>query len=165
MNPGTKRGNPDFVSSSFYVPKKINIKFDQAILSLKANGFEVDRSDILSVCMERFGVAVAAAEAKDEGEGLNLEEILGEVTDLSVTATAGVSYLKQQLHLQSEKMEGLAEELRQSHDQSNAASSELNQSAANLVESMLKYVPFEERAPYESVLKLMREGESSGLEG
>ena len=40
---GRKRGNPDFVSSSFYVPKKVNIGFDRALLTLKAAGFDLDR--------------------------------------------------------------------------------------------------------------------------
>ncbi len=33
-NLGRKSGNPDFVSSSFYVPKKINLRFNNAINTL-----------------------------------------------------------------------------------------------------------------------------------
>jgi hypothetical protein len=45
VNPGTKRRNPDFVSSSFHVPKKVNLRFD----------------------MDRLNECVEAAEKQDEG--------------------------------------------------------------------------------------------------
>ena len=90
---GRKRGNPDFVSSSFYVPKKVNIGFDRALLTLKAAGFYIDRSDILSVLMDRFATAVGAAE--QQGDELNLEAILAAASDGSLADGADVSVLKQ----------------------------------------------------------------------
>ena len=92
VNAGRKRGNPDFVSSSFYVPKQVNIRFDRALLTLKANGFDVDRSDILSVLMDRFAIAVDAAE--QQGGDLDLEAILATASDGSVQDSADVSVLK-----------------------------------------------------------------------
>ena len=89
---GRKRGNPDFVSSSFYVPKKVNIGFDRALLTLKAAGFDLDRSDILSVLMDRFAIAVGAAE--QQGDELNLEAILAAASDGSLADGADVSVLK-----------------------------------------------------------------------
>ena len=89
---GRKRGNPDFVSSSFYVPKKVNIRFDRALLTLKAQGFDLDRSDILSVLMDRFATAVGAAE--QQGDELNLESILAAASDGSLADGADVSVLK-----------------------------------------------------------------------
>ncbi|CAK6697915.1 hypothetical protein [Synechococcus sp. CBW1107] len=102
---GRKRGNPDFVSSSFYVPKKVNIGFDRALLTLKAAGFDLDRSDILSVLMDRFATAVDAAE--QQGDELNLEAILAAASDGSLADGADVSVLKQVMrdtadHLKSE---------------------------------------------------------------
>ena len=90
---GRKRGNPDFVSSSFYVPKKVNIGFDRALLTLKAQGFDLDRSDILSVLMDRFATAVGAAE--QQGDELNLEALLAAASDGSLADGADVSVLKQ----------------------------------------------------------------------
>ena len=92
MNPGTKRGNPDFVSSSFYVPKKINLKFDRAILTLKASGYELDRSDILSTLMDRFATSVDAVER--QGGEMDLESILATATEDVVSESAEVSSLK-----------------------------------------------------------------------
>ena len=89
---GRKRGNPDFVSSSFYVPKQVNIGFDRALLTLKAAGFDLDRSDILSVLMDRFATAVGAAE--QQGDELNLEAILAAASDGSLADGADVSVLK-----------------------------------------------------------------------
>lgn len=92
VNPGTKRGNPDFVSSSFYVPKKINLKFDRAILTLKASGYELDRSDILSTLMDRFATSVDAVER--QGGEMDLESILATATEDVVSESAEVSSLK-----------------------------------------------------------------------
>lgn len=89
---GTKRGNPDFVSSSFYVPKKVNLRFDRALLTLKAQGFDLDRSDILSVLMDRFATAVDAAEAT--GDEMDLQAILATAADGSIQDSADVSVLK-----------------------------------------------------------------------
>ena len=89
---GTKRGNPAFVSSSFYVPKKVNLRFDRALLTLKAQGYDLDRSDILSVLMDRFAIAVDAAE--QQGDELDLQAILATAADGSVQDSADVSVLK-----------------------------------------------------------------------
>jgi len=89
---GRKSGNPDFVSSSFYVPKKINIRFDRALLTLKAQGFELDRSDILSVLMDRFTSAVAAAEK--QSDELVFESLLAVASDELLADGADISVLK-----------------------------------------------------------------------
>ena len=123
VNPGTKRGNPDFVSSSFYVPKKININFDKALLTLKANGYEIDRSDILTVLMDRFAHEVSAVEARDDEMDLeailnraqeNLPEITAEVSGLKRVLRESVEEVKLQkketsamLEVAMEKMSGL----------------------------------------------------------
>lgn len=99
---GTKRGNPAFVSSSFYVPKQVNLMFDRAILTLKAHGFDVDRSDILSVLMDRFSTAVDAAE--QQGGDLGLESILANAADPSVQAVAESSALKGVMQQQAKEM-------------------------------------------------------------
>lgn len=92
VNPGTKRGNPDFVSSSFYVPKKVNLRFDRAILTLKASGYELDRSDILATLMDGFATAVDAVER--QGGEMDLESILATATEDVVSESAEVSSLK-----------------------------------------------------------------------
>jgi hypothetical protein len=95
VNAGRKRGNPDFVSSSFYVPKRVNTGFDRALLTLKDYGFDVDRSDILSVLMDRFATAVGAAEQQGGESGLDLDAILATASDGSLNDSADVSVLKQ----------------------------------------------------------------------
>jgi hypothetical protein len=92
---GTKRGNPAFVSSSFYTPKQVNIRFDRALLTLKAAGYDLDRSDILSALMDRFATAVDSAEK--HGGDLDLQEILASAADDSPRDLADVSVLKHQM--------------------------------------------------------------------
>ena len=92
---GSKRANPAFVSSSFYVPKKINLRFDRAINTLKANDIEVDRSDMLSILMEQLASAVDAAET-DDGE-LDLDEVLKTASETVMDETAKVSIMISQL--------------------------------------------------------------------
>lgn len=99
---GTKRGNPNFVSSSFYVPKKVNIRFDRALLTLKGLGFDLDRSDILSVLMDRFASAVDAAE--QQGDEMDLESILAAASDGSIPAMADVSVLKGVMQQQAKEI-------------------------------------------------------------
>ena len=120
---GRKRGNPDFVSSSFYVPKAVNIGFDRALLTLKAAGFDVDRSDILSVLMDRFSEAVAAAEQQDDG--LDLDAILSTALEGSVVETAGLTYLKLQLRQQMEQALGLVAEYEGMQQQKDAANQQI----------------------------------------
>lgn len=105
---GTKRGNPDFVSSSFYVPKKVNIRFDRALLTLKSLGFDLDRSDILSVLMDRFATAVDAAE--QQGDELDLQAILAAASDGSLADSADVSVLKNQMRQAVEQVKADAAE-------------------------------------------------------
>ena len=95
VNPGVKRGNPDFVSSSFYVPKKINLRFDRAILTLKASGYDIDRSDILSTLMDLFAETVDAAE-KQGGE-VDLESVLAAGSERILDETAAVSGMVSQM--------------------------------------------------------------------
>lgn len=157
VNTGRKSGNPDFTSSSFYCPKKVNLRFNSAINTLKAYGFDVDRSDILTVLMDRFSSQVADAEKEGDGEELNFEEILSGVTEASVVATAGLTYLKEQLLREREQQVRLMAELEMTSDQQSQATDEMVKQSANLVESMLKFVPDDQRAVYESALALMRE--------
>ena len=53
-NKPRKSGNPDFVSSSFYVKKITNHKFNRAIEDMKLQGYEYDRSDVLQALMEEW---------------------------------------------------------------------------------------------------------------
>jgi len=97
---GRKRDHPDFVGSSFYVPKLTNNAFNKAILALKDAGYDLDRSDILSVLMERF-----AALVEQQGPEQNLEEILTEAAAEPVlTDLAGVSKLKRLLQGEIEQV-------------------------------------------------------------
>ena len=92
-NGARKSGNPDFVSSSFYVPKGVNNAFNRALLTLKDADFDVDRSDILAVLMDRFATAVE--EAADSEDGLDMAALIeGAADGASVTDTAGLNYLK-----------------------------------------------------------------------
>lgn len=94
-----KRGNPDFQVSSYYIPKGLNLKFDRAVLALKAAGFDIDRSDILSALISRFVHQVDVAEQAGDAEGgSNLEAILDAAGEGSVGETAEVSHLKNQLN-------------------------------------------------------------------
>jgi len=102
VNLGRKRGNPAFVSSSFYVPKQVNLRFDRALLTLKAHGFDVDRSDILSVLMDRFSAVVDAAER--QGGELDLAAILAASGEKSVEDVADSSHLKGVLMKQAAEM-------------------------------------------------------------
>ena len=61
-----KRGNPDWIVSSFYAPKLVNIAFNKAILDMKLEGHELDRSDVLSWLMEQWA-AHPYAPPKREG--------------------------------------------------------------------------------------------------
>jgi hypothetical protein len=97
---GRKRDHPAFAGSSFYVPKSTNNAFNKAILALKDAGFDLDRSDILSVLMERFAVLV-----EQQGPEQNLEEILTEAAaEPALTDLAGVSKLKALLQEEIEQV-------------------------------------------------------------
>ena len=93
-----KRGNPDFSVSSFYIPKKLNLKFDRAILTLKAADFDVDRSDVLAGLINRFVQQVDVAEQEmEEDGGLDLNAVLDAAGSGSVVESAGMTLLKDQL--------------------------------------------------------------------
>ena len=94
VNHGRKSGNPDFVSSSFYCPRRINARFNSAINTLKAEGFDVDRSDLLSVFMDRFATAVRQCE--DAGDEMDLQAILSKAADQGQRDVADVSAYKEQ---------------------------------------------------------------------
>jgi hypothetical protein len=49
-----KSGHPDWDSSSFYVPKRVNIAFNKAILDLRLQGHTLDRSDVLTWLMKQW---------------------------------------------------------------------------------------------------------------
>ncbi len=49
--PQRKRGNSDYASSSFYLPKQLNIDVEIARLKLKKEGFTFDRSDLISALL------------------------------------------------------------------------------------------------------------------
>jgi len=89
-----KSGNPDFVSSSFYVPKRTNTRFNRALLTLKDHDITLDRSDVLSVLMERFAEAVEAA----EGDGdVDLETVLASAGETMVGDAAIAVVVRQQM--------------------------------------------------------------------
>lgn len=92
-----KRGNPDFKVSSFYIPTGLNLKFDRAVLALKAAGYDIDRSDILAALVSRFVIAVDAAEETGGAGKHSLESILDVAGEGTVADVAEVSHLKKQL--------------------------------------------------------------------
>ena len=160
VNPGTKRGNPDFVSSSFYVPKKVNLRFDKAILTLKSNGFEVDRSDILCVLMDRFNESVEAAEKQDEGEGLNLEAILAENPSGAVVETAGLTLLKKEMKALGEKLKTTFAASEEMSNQLSVQTEQLMQMTIQMGEAMLAYVPEDDqqRGVFENFVEKIKQG-------
>ena len=55
-------------------PRGLNLKFDRAVLVLKAAGFETDKSDVLSALISRFVNQVDMAEkAATIEKGMNLK--------------------------------------------------------------------------------------------
>lgn len=116
---GRKSGNPEFTSSSFYVPKAINNRFNRAILLLKDAGYDLDRSDILSVLMDRFSAAVEHAAAQPAGEGTGssgLDVILAAGGDQALEDAAQVSGLVGMLReLNAEMKQAVDVEVVRSH--------------------------------------------------
>ena len=95
---GTKAGNKDWSSSSFYVPKKINLRFNNAINTLKAYGYELDRSDLLSAFMDRFSEAVRKVEDDlSNSQEIDLKEVLSTATGAAAGDLNDVSSLRKQL--------------------------------------------------------------------
>ena len=109
QNGARKSGNPDFVSSSFYVPKPVNNAFNRALLTLKDADFDVDRSDILAILMDRFSTAVE--DAADSNDGLDMQTLIeGAAEGAAVTDTAGLNYLKEVRKEQIEETKKLVAE-------------------------------------------------------
>ena len=52
-----KSKHPDWDSSSFYLPSRVNIAFNKAILDLKLEGHELDRSDVLTWLIKQWAAA------------------------------------------------------------------------------------------------------------
>ena len=138
-----KRGNPDFVSSSFYCPKKVNIQFDRAILTLKANGFEVDRSDVLSVLMDRFASAVDAAE--QQGDEVDFESVLAAASEKVLEESAEVSGLRNQLMKSLDSTMKLIEESQQNYEKA-------SQSNQEIISILVRMIPEEQRGKVEELL-------------
>jgi len=166
MKKPTKRGNPDFVSSSFYVPKKVNIRFDKAILTLKAEGFDIDRSDILSVLMDRFGIAVDAAEKS--GMTVDFKAILETASDGVMTDAADVSVLKAVMRESIATIKAEGEELKTGYrelkadvkkdaDVSQEEIAQLKSTYESVIEQMLRFVPDnEDRRIVEEILASLK---------
>ena len=160
MKKPTKRGNPDFVSSSFYVPKKVNFKFDRAILTLKTNGIDVDRSDVLICLMDRFGVLVDQAEKKGEGE-LNFDELIDEGTTYAIPMTSGLCFLKEEM-LKQRKLEGdLLAKLHESDEKHREANEAFQTHTKQLLGLALQHIPETERKPFEKLFELMGEDDEA----
>ena len=121
LDAGKKRGNPNFVSSSFYVPKRINLNFDKSLLTLKAEGLELDRSDILSALMDRFSAAVKAAEAKAEADGgeIDLQAVLEQDAAAGAGDLGEVSALKNQMRSSVDQLKADHREMMAKADQLN----------------------------------------------
>ena len=89
--------DPGFQVGSYTIPKDLNLKFDHAVLSVKAAGFGINRSDILEMLISRFVHQVDIVEQSAESEKcLDLESILAAAGEGSVVEIAEVSVLKDQ---------------------------------------------------------------------
>jgi hypothetical protein len=49
-----KSKHPDWDSSSFYIPKRVNNAFNKALIDLRDEGYVVDRSDVLTALLENW---------------------------------------------------------------------------------------------------------------
>ena len=89
--------DPGFQVGSYAIPKDLSLKFDHAVLSLKAAGFDIDRSDILETLISLFVHQVDIVEqSADPERGLDLESVLAAAGEGSVVEIAEVSVLKGQ---------------------------------------------------------------------
>ena len=89
--------DPGFQVGSYAIPKDLSLKFDHAVLSLKAAGFDIDRSDILETLISLFVHQVDIVEqSADPERGLDLESVLAAAGEGSVVEMAEVSVLKDQ---------------------------------------------------------------------
>ena len=89
--------DPGFQVGSYTIPKDLNLKFDHAVLSLKAAGFDIDRSDIMETLISGFVHQLDIMEqSADPERGLDVESILAAAGEGSVVKIAEVSVLKDQ---------------------------------------------------------------------
>lgn len=111
---GRKRDHPDFIGSSFHLPKAVNNAFNRGLSRLKDAGYVLDRSDIISELLERFAVVVELADRQHTehgGPALNLEAILAAATDSQMLEDlARTSHLKRLL---KDQVDQVTEDARQ----------------------------------------------------
>ena len=89
--------DPGFQVGSYTISKDLNLKFDHAVLSLKAAGFDIDRSDIMETLISGFVHQLDIMEqSADPERGLDVESILAAAGEGSVVKVAEVSVLKDQ---------------------------------------------------------------------
>ena len=157
MKKPTKRGNPDFVSSSFYVPKVVNFKFDRAILTLKTNGVDVDRSDVLSCLMDRFGVVIDEAEKEGGGEGLNFDKFVGDAAEISGPVTAALSNLKDELRKQRKNEQDMLAKWSKASDEKDRRYDLFQEQTKDLLRMALQHIPASERDVFQEMYDLMGE--------
>ena len=87
--------DPGFQVGSYTIPKDLNLKFDHAVLSLKAAGFDIDRSDIMETLISGFVHQLDIMEqSADPERGLDVESILAAAGEGSVVKIAELSVLK-----------------------------------------------------------------------
>ena len=48
--------DPAYCSSSFYVTKNVNTDFNKALLDMRAEGYDVDRSKLLTMLMAQWAI-------------------------------------------------------------------------------------------------------------
>ena len=90
--------DPGFEVGSYTISKDLNLKFDHAVLSLKAAGFDIDRSDIMETLISGFVHQVDIMEpSADPERGLDVKSILAAAGEGSVVKIAELSVLKGQL--------------------------------------------------------------------
>ena len=49
-----KSKHPDWASSSFYIPKRVNNAFNKALIDMNDKGFDLDRSDVITYLVEQW---------------------------------------------------------------------------------------------------------------
>ena len=50
------KDDPAYCSSSFYVTKNVNTDFNKALLDMRAAGYDVDRSKLLTLLMAQWAI-------------------------------------------------------------------------------------------------------------
>lgn len=152
QNGARKSGNPDFVSSSFYVPKTVNNAFNRALLTLKDADFDVDRSDILAILMDRFSTAVE--DAADSNAGLDMQTLIeGAAEGAAVTDTAGLNYLKEVRKAQIEETKKLLAEWDEQKEKTDAQNQKLMESYETQIAVLMQLIPEDVRGEMEKMEK------------